>query len=90
MPGVAVFTDLDMVAVVHRLRAVRKARGLSQTTVALYADISVSYLNDIERNRAKGLPAPTLYKLCMVLNISANYLLGLSSVPACLYGPDVE
>lgn len=77
--ALTVFTDLDMAAVIHRLRAIRAQRQMSQTQVALYADLSVSYLNDIERGRAHGLPANTLYKLCMVLDVSADYLLGLSS-----------
>lgn len=77
-PIVTVFGDLDMPAFCLRLRTVREAKRLSQTTLACFADMSVSYYNDIERGRTPGLTANTLYKLCQVLGVSADALLGLS------------
>lgn len=59
----------------------RRRKEMTQGQVALYAAINPTHYNEIERGKQPGVRAATLYKLCQVLDVSANYLLGLSQEP---------
>ena len=68
---------MDLLA--RRLFAARAAAGLTQT--ALRCDIHHPNLNALERGKAGGIRGDTLYRLCQVLNCSADCLLGLTDDP---------
>lgn len=63
-----------------RLRAIRKERGLTQKDLAKKAGLRQATLSHIER----GFAAPRADKLaalCRALDVSADYLLGLTDDP---------
>ena len=68
----------------NRLRAIREKRGLSQVQlVKMIAKIGViqDYKSDTIGKYERGERLPSCYKLhdiCVALNVSADYLLGLS------------
>lgn len=72
-----IFSDMDMIRFADRLRAIRQKRQLTQTQVAFRADINLGNYNDLEHGKRPGLRATTLYRLCQVLGVSADDLLGL-------------
>ena len=76
MEQVQVFMDLDMEEVAQRLRRRRETIGLTQQAVAWRADMSQARYVTLERGRG-GMQINTLYKLCQVLQVSSDYLLGL-------------
>jgi transcriptional regulator with XRE-family HTH domain len=80
MPVLDVFTDLNMQQFALRLRDVRQQRHLTQTQVAFRADLNLGNYNDLERGKRPGLRATTLYRLCQVLGVSADWLLGLDEL----------
>lgn len=45
--------ELDYVAIGHRIRAVRKARGISQETLCNLIDLSPSHVSHIESGKTK-------------------------------------
>lgn len=60
----------------ERLRMLRKHRGMSLRQLASKAEVSTSYLSDLERG-ARGAPtAPVLGRLADGLGISVDMLLG--------------
>ena len=71
------FTDLDMPAFALRLVVARKAAGLTQEQAAWRVNLSRPHYATIEAGRAVGLRVQTLYRLCQVLGVSADQLLGL-------------
>ena len=68
----------------NRLREIREKRGLSQVQlVKMIAKIGViqDYKSDTVGKYERGERLPSAYKLhdiCVALNVSADYLLGLS------------
>lgn len=68
----------------NRLREIREKRGLSQVKlVKMIAKIGViqDYKSDTVGKYERGERLPSAYKLrdiCVALNVSADYLLGLS------------
>ena len=72
---------LDMRLVAERLRTVRERRGLSQTTLAARAKLNLGNVNELEQQRKKSVRADTIVALAEVLNVSADYLLGLTDTP---------
>jgi transcriptional regulator with XRE-family HTH domain len=79
--AVAKTKGLNVHILARRLGAAREAAGLTQTETALRCDLNLSNLNALERGKAEGIRGDTLYRLCQVLNVSADYLLGLSDNP---------
>jgi len=73
---------LDMHLVGTRIRTAREARGLSQTALAARAGLNLGNLNEVEQARKTGVRAETIVVLAAVLQVSADYLLGLSDDPA--------
>lgn len=57
-----------------RVRAQREYMGLTREKLCETVNISPQFLSEIERG-TKGASAETLYKLCIGLGISADYVL---------------
>lgn len=73
----------------ERLRAVREARGLSQTELAQKADISLSNISKIEHQRRTDLKMVTAEKLATALECSAEWLLlGSGELPDGVRDPN--
>lgn len=57
-----------------RIRETRKRKGLTQEQLAEIADISATFLGEIERN--KKLPGLYIFtRIVMALDVSADYIL---------------
>jgi len=65
------------VVVGARVRELQEARGWSQQELAWRANLSVPKVNRIIREKA-GCGSAVLLRLVLVLNTSADYLLGLT------------
>ncbi len=78
---IAVFGELDRQAFIERLVLSRRRARMTQRKVAGAADVNPTHYNEIERGKQSGIHVATLYKLCQVLHVSSDYLLGLSDVP---------
>jgi transcriptional regulator with XRE-family HTH domain len=76
-PAITALTDLNPQLIGQRLRDRRQARGLSQTHVAFVAGINLGNYNEIEHGKRQSFQVKTLYRLCQVLGMSADALLGL-------------
>lgn len=63
----------DAIAIGERIRTQRKRLGYSREKLAEIADISNSFLGDIEHG-AKSFTVPNLISLCRALGVSADYL----------------
>lgn len=61
-------------AIGQRIRDKREMLGYSREYVAEQAEMSPSFLADVELG-VKGFSASTLIKLCRVLGLSADYIL---------------
>lgn len=61
-------------AIGQRIRDKREMLGFSREYVAEQAEMSPSFLADVELG-VKGFSASTLIKLCKVLGLSADYIL---------------
>lgn len=62
----------------ERIRAARKSLGLSQQAVASMLGISQPGYQQIESGAKGDMKVSTLLKLCAVLEVSADWLLGIS------------
>jgi len=69
----------------QRIRDIREDNNLTQIQVAEKLNTSQTVYSRYERNE-RILPAEYLYKLCIIYNISADFLLGLIDEPRPLYG----
>ncbi len=67
------FLDLPF-EIGKRIRSNRELKRLSREELAEAADVSVSFLSDIEHGR-KSMTTTSLYKVCQALGVSADYLL---------------
>jgi transcriptional regulator with XRE-family HTH domain len=67
----------------ERCMEMRAVRDLSQTDLCLRADISNGVLSSIENHRRMPT-VPVVIKVCQALEVSADYMLGISedSLPA--------
>lgn len=61
-------------AIGRRIRSKRELLGYSRELVAEQAEMSPSFLADVELG-VKGFSASTLMKLCKVLGLSSDYIL---------------
>lgn len=68
---------LDYVAIGRRIRALRKAKNLSQEQLAEKVWISTTHMSHIETGSTK-LSLPVLVDLANVLEVSADEILGTS------------
>ena len=65
---------MDYSAIGQRIRPLRREQGLSQETLAEYAEISPTHMSHIETASTK-LSLPVLAALARALSVSADYLL---------------
>ena len=65
---------MDYSAIGRLVREVRKARGISQETLAEQVDISTTHMSHIETASTK-LSLPVLAALARALSVSTDYLL---------------
>ena len=70
-------TREKLVEVGARIKAERKAREWTIDELGQRADISAQFLGHVERGTRK-MSLDTLYRLCVALEVSADYLLGIS------------
>ncbi len=61
----------------NRIRALRRAQGLTQTQLAKLVGVAQPYINEIERGK-KRPSVDVLERLCDSLGGSADYLLGVT------------
>lgn len=65
----------------HRLKKLRTAHGLSQAQLAHKLGIQTAAISKYETGRAQ-LSEDTIRHLCLILNTTSDYLLGLSDFNA--------
>ena len=78
-----------MLDIGNRLKHLRKANNITQKQLATHLDIYQNSYQVFEYNKAR----PTyenLIKLCQYLNVSADYLLGLTDEPRPLRKEDTS
>jgi transcriptional regulator with XRE-family HTH domain len=63
----------------ERLRGCRKARDLNQQDLAKHMHIAQGWISELENGKQTRLEAETVFRFALALNVSADYLLGLSS-----------
>ena len=63
-----------------RLRDIRQQRGLSQAALGQRVGLDAQYIHKLEHGRLRGMTTTTLERLVQALQVSADYLLGLSDV----------
>ena len=78
MTYVGVNMDQQLQEIGLRLKQARLAKNLSQPQLAEAADISVSFLSNLENGR-QAMNIKTLIALLDILNVSADWLLGNST-----------
>jgi transcriptional regulator with XRE-family HTH domain len=66
----------------ERLRTRRRERGLTQNALAQQMGVAQGWLSELENARQGAVQADTVYRLCVALNCSADYLLGLADTPS--------
>ncbi len=66
--------EYDYISVGTRIKTARKAKNLTQESLAESVDVGCQHISDIERGIC-GLSVSTLIELCRVLEVSADYLL---------------
>ena len=71
----------DLCVFGHRLRTIRKDRGLSQSQLADVLGAAHGWISEIENARQTHIQADTVYRFCEALQVSADYLMGLCDVP---------
>ena len=57
----------------NRIREIRKAKGFTQTSLAVLAGVSQPFLHDLETNR-RGAKPDTLKRIADVLGVSVDEL----------------
>jgi DNA-binding Xre family transcriptional regulator len=63
-----------------RLLDIRRERGLSQAALGQRVGLDGPYIHKLEHGQLRGITTTTLLRLVHVLQVSADYLLGLSEV----------
>ena len=66
--------DINYIAIGHRIKYLRKLRGLTQEALAEMAGISFAFVGHIERGTRK-MSVETLFALARALDCSVDYLL---------------
>lgn len=65
----------------ERIREAREAAGLSPLDVASSQRVWPGALSEIERNLRLDIEAATLKRICLAVNESADYVLGIVDIP---------
>ncbi len=60
----------------QKIVQIRKGKNITQTIIANHLQITQQQYSDYERGRNE-LPIRYLIQICQLLNVSADYLLGL-------------
>lgn len=63
--------DIRLIAFGHKVRAIRKAKGLSQESLADLSGIDRSYMGHIERGQ-KNVTLLKIYQIADALNVSVS------------------
>ena len=72
----------------ERVRMVREARAMSQDELAAQMGLLPGEIADLETGRRPQVDAQELARLCQVLAISQDYLLGHIDRPRPMHAPD--
>ena len=62
-----------------KLRALRRAAGVSQRELAEKVGVDFSYISKVENDRLPPPAAETIEKICQVLEVGTDELLGLTN-----------
>jgi transcriptional regulator with XRE-family HTH domain len=73
--------EIDLRQFGERLRAARQARKWTQQEVADRLGAPRTWVSDLENNQQRGLSADTVMRFARGLEVSADYLLGLTDDP---------
>ena len=65
--------------IAERVRLAREWRGWSQKELARRAEIHPVVLNRLEKKHKAGVQAETIRRLAVTLQVSADYLLGITN-----------
>ena len=71
---------MEEYVVAERVRLAREWRGWSQKELARRAEIHPVVLNRLEKKHKTGVRAETIRRLAMALGVSADYLLGITTL----------
>ncbi len=69
---------MEKQVIAERVRTAREWRGWSQTELARRAEIHPVVLNRLEKKHKAGVQAETIRRLALALQVSADYLLGIT------------
>jgi transcriptional regulator with XRE-family HTH domain len=72
---------MDMHVFAQRLRESRERQGLSQTELAARSGLNLGNVNELEHERKPSVRADTLVALADTLEVSMDYLAGLTEDP---------
>ena len=62
-----------------KLRALRRAKGISQRELAEKVEVDFSYISKVENDRLPPPAADTIEKICGELGVKAEELMGLTN-----------
>ncbi|WP_165973945.1 helix-turn-helix domain-containing protein [Marinitoga lauensis] len=65
----------------QRIKEIRISKGLEQKELAKLAGIGQSTFSEIESGKRIGIRTDILVKIAKALNVSTDYLLGLTDIP---------
>lgn len=69
-----------------RIKIARSEKGLSQKRIAELLEISQPGYQQIESGKYPDMKISTLYKLCGILEVTPNYLLGVDEKAVAVKG----
>lgn len=75
---------IDLALFGKRLREIRKDRELTQEQLATCLGAANGWISELENARQRHIESNTIYRLCEALQVSADYLMGLSNTPGPL------
>ena len=62
----------------NRIKEIRRAKGVTQSALAIRAKVSQPYINDLENNR-RGAKPETMRRIAEALEVSTDELMGESA-----------
>ena len=65
----------------ERIGDLRTSKGLSQKELSALIEVAPSQLSRIESGETKTISSDILIKLARALNVSTDYILGLTKIP---------
>ena len=73
-----------------RVRVIREARSMSQDELAAQMAMPPRWIADVETGQRPQVDAQDLARLCQVLAVSQDYLLGHIDRPRPMHAPDMR